>query len=91
MQKDGLHLPVGADENRIRDVDGDCLSAFTTVELMHGASVRVLIPGSTSRKVAIRMLRKMAKMIQNDPELMRLAEKDLVKFARESEIEEFPF
>jgi len=56
------------------DVDGDAFSAHGTVELMHGASVRVLIPRGTDARVASRQLKKLAEWFERKPdELLKLA------------------
>ena len=58
------------------DEDGDCLHASPTIELMYGAAVRVLIPGDTDRTVAIRQLKKLAKWLKKNPNLMNYTKPD---------------
>jgi hypothetical protein len=73
LQLDGVYVAQrGVDEMR-PDVDGDCVSACQTVELMMGSTVRVLIPEDTDRRTAIRQLKKLTKWLIKDPSLMRLA------------------
>ena len=44
-----------------------------TIELMHGASVRVLIPHDAKPKEAVRQLKKIAKWLNKDTDLFDLA------------------
>ena len=69
LQLDGFHVTHGGDDVMRPDEDGDCLHASPTIELMHGAAVRVLIPGDTDRTVAIRQLKKLAKWLKKNPDL----------------------
>jgi hypothetical protein len=46
------------------DEDGHCVMGGTPYELMHGASVRVLIGNETDQQTAVAMLRKMAESIE---------------------------
>jgi hypothetical protein len=73
LQLDGFHVTNGGDDVMRPDEDGDCLHASPTTELMYGAAVRVLIPGDTDRKVAIRQLKKLAKWLKRNPDLMDYA------------------
>jgi hypothetical protein len=72
------------------DFEGDFINPCRTVELMHGSNVRVLIPLGTHPKVAIRQLKKMAKLLQINPELMDYAKPD-EKDTQTFEDEELPF
>jgi hypothetical protein len=73
LQIDGIFAAGRYDEQTPIDLEGDFLDACRTVELMHGSNVRVLIPQGTHPKVAIRQLKKMAKLLQTKPELMNYA------------------
>lgn len=60
VQFDGNYVGVDFEDCIMRaDGDGDCLTAGVTYELMHGASVRLLIHPDTTRKEALRLLKKL--------------------------------
>lgn len=67
-------MPHGGDDMMHPDDEGDCVSAMGTVELMHGATVRVLIPHDADPRVAARQLKKLAKWFKRKPELMDFAQ-----------------
>lgn len=71
LQMDGFYLPNGGDDSMRPDDEGDCLHASTTVELMYGATVRVLIGPAADRMVAIRQLQKLATWLKKDADLMK--------------------
>jgi hypothetical protein len=74
LQMDGQFYPEGYVEYPFYpDDDGDTLNAGGTVELMCGATVRVLIPQDTDPIVAARQLKKMAKWLKKHPELIDFA------------------
>ena len=85
LQLDGFHVTHGGDDVMRPDEDGDCLHASSTIELMHGAAVRVLIPEDTDRKTAIRQLKKLAKWLKRNPDLMDFAKQNRSKFDGELE------
>ncbi len=70
LQLDGFYLPHGGDDLMRPDDDGDAICAQGTVELMHGATVRILIPGDADPKVAARQLKKLAKWFKRKPSLL---------------------
>jgi len=73
LQLDGFHKPKDC-EGLMRGLEGDDLyMAGGTVELMRGASVRILIPYDTDVKVAIRQIKRMARWLKNNPELIEYA------------------
>jgi hypothetical protein len=69
-QLDAFYVTHGGDDMMRPDEDGDCLFAVDTIELMEGATVRVLIPKGTDRLIAIRQLKKLAKWLKRDPDLL---------------------
>ncbi len=73
LQLDGNYLPRGGDDEMRPDCDGDAVSAGGTVELMYGATVRVLIPHDGDVLVAVRQLKKLAKWLKRNPSLFDLA------------------
>ena len=80
LQLDGFHKPEGFDE-AMRGFEGDELySAGGTVELMKGASVRILIPYDTDIKVAIRQIKRMARWLKKNPELIEHAKPEPEEF-----------
>ena len=74
LQLDGHHVPLGYDDLMRVDEDGDAVTAQGTVELMHGATVRILIPYGTDPRLAVRQLRKLAKWLELNPQLMNYAQ-----------------
>jgi hypothetical protein len=64
------HFAPG-DEVLGADDDGDALTGGGTFELMHGASVRVLIEPDCDSAIAVRRLRKLAAWLERNPALMR--------------------
>ena len=79
LQLDGNFKPEGMHKDR-RGLEGDdSYYAGGTIELMKGASVRVLIPYDTDIKIAIRQLKRMARWLKNNPELIELAKPDPVR------------
>jgi hypothetical protein len=77
LQIDGIFAAGRYDEQTPIDIEGDFIEASKTVELMNGSDVRVLIPDGTNPKVAIRHLKKMAKLLKVNPKLMDYAKPDL--------------
>jgi hypothetical protein len=73
LQLDGFYLPRGGDSDMRPDCDGDAVSAVGTVELMHGATVRVLIPHDGDVLVAVRQLKKLAKWLKRNPSWFDIA------------------
>lgn len=76
LQLDAVFAPEDSEGQIQIDLEGDSLDARGTVELMHGSNVRVLIPQETHPKVAIRQLKKLAKLLKAKPELMDFAKPD---------------
>ncbi len=70
LQLDGHYMPHGGDSVMHPDEDGDVFMALGTVELMHGSTVRVLIPHDADPKVVTRELKKMAKWFKHNPQLL---------------------
>lgn len=77
LQLDGHYIPNGGDDGFHPDEDGDDYHASSTVELMEGATVRVLIPFDTDVMVAVRQLKKIAKWLKKRPELIEYARPDI--------------
>ena len=73
LQLDAFYC-AGPDDVMHPDAEGDSLTASGTVELMHGADVRVLIPHGADPKVAVRQLKKLAKWLQRNPDLFEAAQ-----------------
>ncbi len=73
LQLDGHYMPRGGDDVMSPDDDGDAVTAGGTVELMYGATVRVLIPHDGDVMVAARQLKKLAKWLKRKPDLLKLA------------------
>ena len=73
LQLDGHYVPGGFDDVIPVDEDGDAVTAQGTVELMHGATVRILIPHGTSPSVAARQLKKLTKWLKRNPQMMDYA------------------
>ncbi len=75
LQLDGEYRPGwgGDDCDPPADEDGDWVSAGGTVELIDGATVRILIPDGADLTIVIRQLKKLRKWLKQDPNLMRLA------------------
>ena len=72
LQLDAL-IDLKPDSFTHPDKDGDVLMGGGTIELMHGASVRVLIPHDAKPKEAVRQLKKIAKWLNKDTDLFDLA------------------
>ena len=70
LQMDGFYMPEGGDSDMHPDKDGDVLEASSTVELMLGSSVRVLIPYDTDLKAALRQMKKLTKWLKHRPDLI---------------------
>ncbi len=69
-QFDGFNYPTGMMGYRgdHEDADGDELYCGRTYELMHGATVRILITPNTSKEDAVRLLKKLTAWIEKgDP------------------------
>ena len=90
LQLDGFHVTHEGDDVMRPDEDGDCLNATQTIELMCGATVRVLIPGDTDHRGAIRQLKKLAKWLKNNPDLMDYAKPCTFESSNEFELDD-PF
>ncbi len=90
LQLDGVFAPSGYDDQLPVDIEGDFLDASRTVELMRSSSVRVLIPMETHPKVAIRQLKKLAKLLKRKPELMDYAKPEF-KDTQAYEEDDLPF
>ncbi len=73
LQLDAFYMPHNDDPDLHPDKDGDVLMAGGTLELMQEAEVRVLIPTSTDRKMAVRQLKKITKWLSKDSDLFDLA------------------
>ena len=58
------------------DADGDAIMGGSTIELMHGADVRVLIPLGADPKVARRQLKKIASWLKSNPGMLKAPEED---------------
>ncbi|MEI6399139.1 MAG: hypothetical protein WCO71_10235 [Pseudomonadota bacterium] len=76
LQIDGFYYGEGYDGYFSPDGDGDSIKARSTVELMDGAAVRVLIPIDTNPFVAARLIKKIAKRLEQRPELIDLAKQE---------------
>ena len=63
VQYDGFHVETRDDVMR-PGKDGNSQWCRITPELMHGVDVRVLIPPQTTKKQALRLLRKIVKWIK---------------------------
>ena len=74
LQMDGHYMPRGGDDQMRPDGDGDAVTAFGTVELMYGATVRVLIPHDSDPIVAARQLKKLSKWLKSKPSLLDYAQ-----------------
>lgn len=74
LQLDGHFLPAGGDDIMRPDDDGDWLSMGPTVELMHGATTRVLVPLDTDLDVVVRQLKKISKMLRRDAKMLKTPE-----------------
>lgn len=86
LQLDGHYLPRGGDDVLRPDSDGDAVSAAGTVELMYGATVRVLIPHDADVLVAARQLKKLAKWLKRKPSLLELAKPPAKQLSDDSDI-----
>lgn len=64
-QFDGFDEPTGVVDDAPDD-DGDELWCRRTYELMCSATVRILIPVGTSKKDAVRILRKLTAWVEMD-------------------------
>jgi len=73
LQLDGHHVPGGLDDGMGVDEDGDTVTAQGTVELMRGATVRILISEGTNPKVAVRQLKKLTKWFKRNPQMIDYA------------------
>lgn len=64
-QYDGFVIAGRGDDVMRPDRDGDCLMGGTTHELMSGGpAVRILVTRGTSRKDAVRLLKKLRRWIK---------------------------
>ncbi len=92
LQLDCAYMPEGGDSIMRPDEDGDCMTAGGTVELMYGATVRVLIPHDTDPVIAVRQLKKLAKWLKSAPRLMKEMVTDRMELERKREEEDqLPF
>ena len=73
LQMDGYYDSEVYDELMHPDLEGDAFIAQGTVELMDGATVRILIPYHTDPTVAARQIKKMAKWLRKKPSLIDFA------------------
>ena len=73
LQMDGYYVPEVYDELVYPDLEGDAFTAQGTVELMNGATVRILIPSNTDPTVAARQIKKMAKWLRKKPSLIEFS------------------
>ncbi len=71
LQFDCFYMPGGGDSDMHPDENGDYTTANSTVELIHGSTVRVLIPHDTDPVVAVRQLKKIAKWLKREPMLIK--------------------
>ncbi len=69
LQIDGTHCTDDICAYR-PDADDDYITACFTVELMRGATVRVLIPRDTDLGIVSLQLEKIAKLLKREPSLM---------------------
>lgn len=74
LQLDGQYMPRGGDDEMRPDDEGDYVSAMGTVELMRGATVRVLIPHDADPIVAARQLKKLARWFKGNPSMLKMAQ-----------------
>jgi len=74
LQLDGHYMPRGGDDEMHPDDEGDYVSAMGTVELMHGATVRVLIPHDADPMVAARQLKKLTRWFKSNPSMLKMAQ-----------------
>jgi adenine C2-methylase RlmN of 23S rRNA A2503 and tRNA A37 len=73
LQLDGHYLPEESNNGNDRhDADGDEMKVKSTVELMEGSTVRILIPFDTDINVAVRQMKKLAKWLKRNPKFMDL-------------------
>ncbi len=64
-QYDGFVIAGRSDDIMRPDRDGDCLMGSATYELMSGGpAVRILVTQGTSRKDAVRLLKKLRRWIK---------------------------
>lgn len=70
LQLVGYYVPGEGNDCMRPDRDGDVIEASRTVELMHGRSVRALIPYDADPIMAARQLKKLAKWLKNEPRLL---------------------
>jgi hypothetical protein len=70
LQLDGHYLPRNSGDGLHVDADGDALTSTATVELMQGATVRVLIPHDADPKAAVRQLKKLAKWLKGSKHML---------------------
>ena len=70
LQIDGFNYAEEFDEDVPLDAEGDSIRAQSTVELMQGATVRVFIPYEADPVIAARLMKKIAKWLKKQPELL---------------------
>ena len=70
LQLDAFYLPHNDDPDLDADKDGDALMGGATIELMNGASVRVLLPHNADPKVVVRQLKKITKEFNQHPDFL---------------------
>ena len=71
LQMDAHYIESGAGAGMYPDCDGDCLSIARSVELMHGATTRVLVPLYTNADVVVRQLEKISKMLRRNAAMLK--------------------
>lgn len=89
LQLDANYMPEGGHSLVDADEDGDAIIAEGTVELMIGATVRVLIPADSDAKVVVRQLKKIAKWVKHSPDLLKFAQPR--QDQNSSDLNELPF
>ena len=82
LQLDAFYMPHNDDPDLHPDKDGDVLMAGGTLELMQEAEVRVLIPTSTDKKMAVRQLKKITKWLSKDSAKWLSKNSDLFDLAK---------
>ncbi len=93
VQLDCRYMPDDGDDVMHMDENGDCATVSNTVELMRGATVRVLIPHDTDPVIAARQLKRLAKWLNREPMLMKKMMAQRVECERKSREKEelWPF
>jgi hypothetical protein len=88
-QFDGWFMPGQRDDVINPDAEGYAITGTGTTELMHGATVRVLISAGTDAQVAKALLMRIVDWIQRSPEV--LIEETPIPQSVNADDEELPF